>query len=255
MRIHSLQSALGAKLNNCEGVVESWNAATCRWQVRITGVGTKAIRDENLEPLNPGSGGMKAPDSASDTIAIYRLLCQDGVTAVHESDFQAVMQRLLPQNEEQVKKFFWLLPKCPDGKVDVPEALAQLERGFDQTLRAGQLPGGTKIPAPKLMPTIKETITPGLAGGPATPNFVAGPGKPRRAPVPSPSPRAAQAGQIGHNPRGEAAVLRLSQHLLGRRSPGPGVDVLRLFARNPDVVTLEEAGLSVVVLRVGCQSR
>ena len=107
VRVHSLQSALGAKLNGCEGVVESWNAATCRWQVRISGVGVKAIRDENLEPLNPG---MKGPDSnsTSETISIYRLLCQDGVTAVHETDFQAVVQRLLPQSQEQMKKLLCL---------------------------------------------------------------------------------------------------------------------------------------------------
>ena len=106
VRVHSLQSALGAKLNGCEGVVESWNAATCRWQVRISGVGAKAIRDENLEPLNPGA---KGPESGtSDTISIYRLLCQDGVTAVHETDFQAVVQRLLPQSQEQMKKLLYL---------------------------------------------------------------------------------------------------------------------------------------------------
>lgn len=252
VRIHSLQSALGAKLNHCEGVVESWNAATCRWQVRITGVGTKAIRDENLEPLNPGGsggGGVRSDANGSDTIAIYRLLCQDGVTAVHESDFQAVVQRLVPQNQEQLKKFFWLLPKCPDGKVDVPEALAQLERGFDQTLRAGQaLPGGAKVSAPKLMPTLSPQGGP--QGGLGPPNFVAGPGagKPRR---PGPSPANPAPAQAGHNARGEAALLRLSQHLLGRRSPGPGVDILRLFARNPDVATLEEVMEAVSVFPLG----
>ena len=119
VRVHSLQSALGAKLNGCEGVVESWNAATCRWQVRIGGVGVKAIRDENLEPLepleplNPGMKGSPSPDSrshlgTSETISIYRLLCQDGVTAVHETDFQAVVQRLLPQSQEQMKKLLCL---------------------------------------------------------------------------------------------------------------------------------------------------
>ena len=109
VRVHSLQSALGAKLNGCEGVVESWNAATCRWQVRISDVGVKAIRDENLEPLNPGVKGSGNEHGTSDTIAIYRLLCQDGVTAVHEADFQAVVQRLLPQSQEQMKK---LLSNC-----------------------------------------------------------------------------------------------------------------------------------------------
>ena len=109
VRVHSLQSALGAKLNGCEGVVESWNAATCRWQVRISDVGVKAIRDENLESLNPGMKGPGSEHGTSDTIAIYRLLCQDGVTAVHETDFQAVVQRLLPQSQEQMKK---LLSNC-----------------------------------------------------------------------------------------------------------------------------------------------
>lgn len=109
VRIHSLESALGAKLNGCEGVVESWNAATCRWQVRISAVGLKAIRDENLEPLHPGKGPPETRESrTSDTISIYRLLCHDGVTAVHETDFQGVVQRLLPQSQEQIKKFLYL---------------------------------------------------------------------------------------------------------------------------------------------------
>jgi hypothetical protein len=139
----------------------------------------------------------------------------------------------------------WLLPKCPDGKVDVPEALAQLERGFDQTLHAGnQTPLGgfnTKTPAvPKLMPT----LNPGPPMG----------GKHRHGLAPTPSPVAAQArqGPAGHHARGEAVLLRLSQRLLGKpRSPGPGVEVFRLFARNPDVVTLEEVMEAVSVLPLG----
>ncbi|CAE7369343.1 unnamed protein product [Symbiodinium natans] len=166
VRIHSLQSAMGAKLNGCEGVVETWNAATCRWNVRIAGVGVKSIRDEHLEQLNPGaSGAPKAPASTTgtDTIAIYRLLCKDGVTAVHESDFQAVVQRLLPQSEEQHKKLLWLLPKCPDGKVDIPEALSQLEKGFEQTAQPGTTLAGGIGRAPV-----------GMAGGPPVP-LVPGP--------------------------------------------------------------------------------
>eukprot|EP00438_Fugacium_kawagutii_P025836 Skav200514 [mRNA] locus=scaffold450:492562:495352:- [translate_table: standard] len=246
VRIHSLESALGAKLNGCEGVVESWNAATCRWQVRISAVGLKAIRDENLEPLHPGTKGPEARETrSSDTISIYRLLCHDGVTAVHETDFQGVVQRLLPQSQEQIKKFLWLLPKCPDGKVDVPEALAQLERGFDQTLQAGNVPVGgvTKTPAvPKLMPT--------LSPGPP----MAGRQRPHPgAPIPSPVASHQRQGPApGAHAKGEAVLLRFSQHLLGKpRAPGPGVDVLRLFARNPDVVTLEEVMEAVSVLPLG----
>ncbi|CAE7340591.1 NEK1 [Symbiodinium sp. CCMP2592] len=184
-----LQSAMGAKLNGCEGIVETWNAATCRWNVRIAGVGVKSIRDEHLEQLNPGAFGapkMPASSTGTDTIAIYRLLCKDGVTAVHESDFQAVVQRLLPQSEEQHKKLLWLLPKCPDGKVDVPEALSQLEKGFDQTTQPGATLAGGVGRAPV------------AAGGPPVP-LVPGPlnpaqGRPRntglRGPGGLPSPMA-----------------------------------------------------------------
>ena len=122
----------------------------------------------------------------------------------------------------------------------MPEALAQLERGFDQTLHAGNGPlgGVTKTPAvPKLMPTLSPG--PPMAGKPR--GF---PG----APMASPVARQAPAGHA----KGEAVLLRLSQHLLGKpRAPGPGVEVLRLFARNPEVVTLEEVMEAVSVLPLG----
>eukprot|EP00439_Symbiodinium_sp_Y106_P082518 s1601_g21.t4 len=378
VRIHSLQSAMGAKLNGCEGIVETWNAATCRWNVRIAGVGVKSIRDEHLEQLNPGAFGapkMPASSTGTDTIAIYRLLCKDGVTAVHESDFQAVVQRLLPQSEEQHKKLLWLLPKCPDGKVDVPEALSQLEKGFDQTTQlpgatlaggVGRAPVGAGGPPVPLVPGPLNPAQggrprntglrgPGSLPSPMAPNptscssklrtrvfcqpppcwiafsafswaqalgrtnqlrllansdiqfctsntpslnfcAVAAPyaGLTRRADM-SPAHRdtltltkakeqvmqlvekakaavsemrggvgqpAAPTGgtaagqtsnpQNGGTGRAEAALLRLSQHLLGRaRAPGPGVDVLRLFARSPDVTTLEEVMEAVSVLPLG----
>ena len=136
----------------------------------------------------------------------------------------------------------WLLPKCPDGKVDVPEALAQLERGFDQTMQAGNVPlaGVTKTPAvPKLMPTLNP-------GPPLMGSKLRHPPSPSRVHANRPVP----AGQ--NHAKGEAVLLRLSQHLLGKpRSPGPGVDVFRLFARNPDVVTLEEVMEAASVLPLG----
>jgi len=270
VRIHSLQSAMGAKLNGCEGIVETWNAATCRWNVRIAGVGVKSIRDEHLEQLNPGAFGapkMPASSTGTDTIAIYRLLCKDGVTAVHESDFQAVVQRLLPQSEEQHKKLLWLLPKCPDGKVDVPEALSQLEKGFDQTTQTGATLAGGVGRAPvgaggPPVPLVPGPLNPAQGGRPRNTGLRGPGGLPSpMAPNPVGQPAAPTGGtaavqtsntQNGGTGRAEAALLRLSQHLLGRaRAPGPGVDVLRLFARSPDVTTLEEVMEAVSVLPLG----
>jgi len=50
----------------------------------------------------------------------------------------------------------------------------------------------------------------------------------------------------------EVALLRLSQKLIGRgSSPGPGVDLLRLFAAQPDEVRVEELNEAVSVSPLG----
>eukprot|EP00931_Biecheleriopsis_adriatica_P053671 TRINITY_DN31477_c0_g1_i1.p1 TRINITY_DN31477_c0_g1~~TRINITY_DN31477_c0_g1_i1.p1 ORF type:complete len:1272 (-),score=235.41 TRINITY_DN31477_c0_g1_i1:38-3853(-) len=299
VRVRGLQSATGAKLNGSEGVVESWNAATCRWNVRFKSPnGTKSIRDEHLEPL--GQSAAPPPSSTSggngpDTIALYRLLCQDGATAAAESSFGTVLQRLLPQtSEEDRRRLYLLLPKCPDGKIDVPEALSQLEKGFsagDQTLHLGAtlagglgrgggsptklLPGpqhvghpvgsrptphwGTPMkPTPSMpnpMSPISPARVPGAVGSPRGVNSTPGvamstPGpamSPGMSPAMSPGPSMG-----GSSPAAQAAMLRLAQRLLGRqRAPGPGVEVLRLFASRADSLSLEEAMEAVSVLPLG----
>ena len=106
--------------------------------------------------------------------------------------------------------------------MNVTEDLNQLQGGFDQFFA---IPKAMLVP--KLMPSLHQGP---MNGGPTK----------RRAP-PGPATPSAASGS-----RSEAILLRLSQHLLGRRSPGPGVDLFKLFARNLEVVTLEEAPAEVL---------
>lgn len=57
VRVHGLTSFEGSKINGCEGIVERWDAASCRWVVKISSNGMlKSIRDENLEPSQGAAG-------------------------------------------------------------------------------------------------------------------------------------------------------------------------------------------------------
>jgi len=291
VRVHGLQSAAGSKLNGSEGVVEKWDAATCRWVVKV-GAAVKSVRDEHLEATSPGAATAVLSASSSDTIAIYRLLCTDGVTAVLESKFQSLLKRLLPGlAETDHKRLFLLLPKCPDGKIDVPEALSQLASSFkggEQTLHLGQtLPQGTTLlggratgiggaspsklvpgrlnPGPPVGPGARHAtpawgpspMKTAMPSSPLSPTRVPGSvGSPRGGATPNMSPGPSMMLGVGNasgsSSRAEAVLLRLAQRLFGRaRAPGPGIDVLRLFSARPDAISLDEFMDAVSVLPVG----
>eukprot|EP00930_Biecheleria_cincta_P096764 TRINITY_DN8855_c0_g1_i1.p1 TRINITY_DN8855_c0_g1~~TRINITY_DN8855_c0_g1_i1.p1 ORF type:complete len:1259 (+),score=208.04 TRINITY_DN8855_c0_g1_i1:84-3860(+) len=290
VRVHGLQSAAGAKLNGCEGVVDKWDAAACRWVVKISGV-MKSIKDEHLESLgsaaSPGPGG-SGPGGDQDTIAIYRVLSEGGTSASLEGNFTAVCQRLLPSLvDSDLKRLILLLPKCPDGRVDVPEALSQLANGFnhsEQTLHlgatlAGAVPKGGVGSPPKLVPgpmdknssfagrhvppwgasPLKSAMSPmspsrvpGSVASPRgekTPGMSPGPGM---SPVLGMPRGGGSSASDGGGSRAEAALLRLAQRLLGKqRAPGPGIEILRLFAARPESLHLDELMEAVSVLPLG----
>lgn len=292
VRVHGLQSAAGAKLNGCEGLVDKWDAAACRWVVKIAGV-MKSIKDEHLESLgsaaSPGPGGTGSGGD-QDTIAIYRVLSEGGTSASLEGNFMATCQRLLPSlMEADLQRLMLLLPKCPDGRVDVPEALSQLANGFnlaEQTLHlgatlAGGIPKGGMGSPPKLVPgpldknqafanrhvppspwngsPMKSTISPlspsRVPGAVTSPRGEKTPGMspgPAMSPVPGLPGSVGSAGSDSGGSRAEAALLRLAQRLLGKpRAPGPGTDVLRLFAARPESLYLDDLMEAVSVLPLG----
>lgn len=309
VRVHGLQSNVGAKLNGCEGIVDKWDAATSRWVVRFSDGTFKSVRDENLEALRPStsasanvapSSSSSSPSGVPDTNALYRLLCEDGETAVLESRVLDVVKRLQPHlDEKERRQLLVLLPKSPEGRVDVPEALAQLVSQLlsdqNQTLRAGQgmpnlhvpprtvrsgPPGG--LPGPPVGPTLLPWVNSPTARNPGTgatqmdvpgtipsPRANVGRGWEGASPGPSvasaSSPKHGAGGNNGNNAGGaaqapsraegarvEMALLRFAQHLLGKpSSPGPGVDVLKLFAQKATEIRLEELLDAVSVLPLG----
>eukprot|EP00929_Paragymnodinium_shiwhaense_P110936 TRINITY_DN7828_c0_g1_i2.p1 TRINITY_DN7828_c0_g1~~TRINITY_DN7828_c0_g1_i2.p1 ORF type:complete len:1317 (-),score=283.86 TRINITY_DN7828_c0_g1_i2:119-4069(-) len=156
VRVQGLQSAVGQRLNGSEGIVDKWDSQACRWVVRLPDGSLKSIRDENLlvlrHPTAPGTpmsqqGGLSAA-GLPDTTALYRLLCEGGDTAIPEEQFNKVLRKLSPAlTEGDLQKLMLLLPKSLEGRVDIPEALAQFvtnAAAAEQTLRMGG--AGPRLP-------------------------------------------------------------------------------------------------------------
>jgi serine/threonine protein kinase len=303
VRVQGLQSAVGVKLNGCEGIVKEWDSASCRWVVRLEKGELKSIRDEHLHLVRPAPGG--APGGVDggtgcDTTALYRVLCEGGET-VPEASFLASVQRMLPKlTEAERRKLLLLLPKSADGSIDVPEVLAQFFVGNvgDQTMlqtmgrplisgpspaptggQVGPGPGYRPQSSPNRGPVIQGSMArpsppqrhaPGL--GPSPPSATRGQA-PNSVPGSVPSPRSdpisptkasqhqqktfGRGGNEGAPSEGdrvhaEVALLRLSQKLLGRpAAPGPGADLLRLFASRPNEVRVDELCEAVSVSPLG----
>jgi Ca2+-binding EF-hand superfamily protein len=283
VRVQGLQSAVGVKLNGSEGVVDKWDASNCRWVVRLPHGELKSIRDEHLHVLRPApsSGG-----PVEDTTAVYRLLCEGGEsgaeTAVPEANFLSAAKGLLPKmTDAEWRRLLLLLPKSADGRVDVDEVLTHFLVGgslSDQTLQMGgplfpPAGGAAQVfPGPNFQPTASPSRAPGqLPQGRANaapqttpphrgpqPNLVPGSVQSPRSPVLPPRGdnfgHNAERGQVSASERAhaEVALLRLAQKLMGRpAAPGPGVDLLRLFAAQPDEVRLEELFEAVSVSPLG----
>jgi len=284
VRVQGLQSASGKMLNGCEGVVDKWDPTTCRWFVKLHGDVTKSIRDENLLVLRPGV----APAGTQETAGLYRMLCQGGDQAVPEERFLSVVQRLLPSlTEAERRKLVPLLPKTQEGGIDAPEALAQFAGGnqLDQTRMAGPpLPGAASpaptrrtAPSPMLSPPVPTMASTAGGGGfrpsppgglPGSVSSPRGPGRPMplgafgAGPGPGGGGSSSSTAPVNAGPpvgqdrvRAEVALLRLAQRLMGVHAsvPGPGVDVLRLFASptHIDEVRLDDLLDAASVLPLG----
>mmetsp|Transcript_5905 Transcript_5905/g.14625 ORF Transcript_5905/g.14625 Transcript_5905/m.14625 type:complete len:884 (+) Transcript_5905:1-2652(+) len=287
VQIQGLHSAAGVKLNGCEGVVDRWDASTCRWFVRLTDGTCKSIRHEHLRLVR------SAPDKGSvaginhnfpDTSALYRVFCASGDTALLEQDFLAIVGRLMPLlDSTQKRRLLLLQPKSPEGRVDIPEVLAQLAVPLlgDQTIgvagpgllphRMPTMPLGKPVPGPDFgAAPAGPSLQP--RWGAASPTRAAVAQSPTRVPGVVPSPRGhvppQSSGTIGGpgsggggsapssigpaRQRAEMALLRLAQRLLGRPgAPGPGLDALRLFALQVEEVRTEELLDAVSVLPLG----
>lgn len=140
VKVQGLTSVAGLKLNGCEGIVDKWDPANCRWVVKMSNDVLKSIRDEQLLVLRAAAAQAPGtlPGGVPDSAALYRLLCEGGETAVPVERFLAVVQSLLPRlGEENYRNLMLLLPKSPDGRVDTPEVLAQFVGPAlgEQTLR------------------------------------------------------------------------------------------------------------------------
>mmetsp|Transcript_49388 Transcript_49388/g.89391 ORF Transcript_49388/g.89391 Transcript_49388/m.89391 type:complete len:1256 (+) Transcript_49388:108-3875(+) len=285
VRIQGLQNAVS--LNGCEGIVDHWDASSCRWVVKIGANQLKAIRDENIQVMRPAPSS--AASGAGDSTALCRELCEGGETAVPEEKFFAVVDKLLPNlSQPDHRKLLLLLPKSSDGRIDVPEVMAHFLAGpmADGTVNlggplfAGSSPAGTvrdvapgpdwrpgQASSPSRQPTFQRPAPPQRK--PVTP----GPGPPGRGPLPNsvPSPRSSPASPSRERGFGrggpsnalpqpnrlhaEVWLLRLAQRLLSPRNAGkvegPGVDVLRLFAARPDELRLDSLLDAVSVLPLG----
>merc|ERR1712190_672182 len=100
------------------------------------------------------------------------MLCECGQTAILEDHFLNVVEKLLPTiDSADRRRLLLLLPKSPEGRIDVPEVLSQLVSGCtnEQTmtvvgrgLPTQQSPpraGGTqKLPGPDLQPPVSTTL-------------------------------------------------------------------------------------------------
>lgn len=276
VRLKNLTSPVGIKLNGAEGVVDSWDPQTSRWTVKLGDGMFKTMTDANLEVIQPamvksGSSSKSAVRSGVETAAIYRRLCAGGETAVPEERFLAVVRKLLPDlSDAERRDLLLMLPKTPDGRVDVPEVLAQYVtssppdkgRGLGKMAPAAapKVQTASKmLPGPEIKPLNGHArASNGFGGGEdgaSLPGAVPDAAGTAQRFVHAPS---AARGSNGSPDKGkdrfraEVALLRLAQRLQGKpAAPGPGLDVLRLFASSRGELTLEDLLDAVSVLPLG----
>eukprot|EP00928_Gymnodinium_smaydae_P044997 TRINITY_DN30036_c0_g2_i1.p1 TRINITY_DN30036_c0_g2~~TRINITY_DN30036_c0_g2_i1.p1 ORF type:complete len:1328 (+),score=272.84 TRINITY_DN30036_c0_g2_i1:291-3986(+) len=282
VRVRGVQSAVGGgALNGAEGTIERWDATSCHWVVRLSDGTTKGVRDHHLVVTQPAAAGTVAyPNAVPATTAIYRLLCSGGDTAVPEYRFLDVVRELLPSLSEAERcRLLLLVPKCPEGRVDVPEVLSRIAAGPARPPVPGADPRGypsagglghfssrgvqrsadgrqtSKRHVNFAVPLPVAVAVPGAVPSPR-PATSPPPAMSRRPPPASPAPSGVPtAGGSSNEQAAQAALLRLAQRLIGNNASceGPGLDTLRLFAQasRPTHLRQEELLDMVSVLPLG----
>eukprot|EP00929_Paragymnodinium_shiwhaense_P037787 TRINITY_DN2006_c0_g1_i1.p1 TRINITY_DN2006_c0_g1~~TRINITY_DN2006_c0_g1_i1.p1 ORF type:complete len:1292 (-),score=303.91 TRINITY_DN2006_c0_g1_i1:302-4177(-) len=298
VRVQGLSCALGKRLNGSEGVIDKWDASACRWAVRCSDGSISTFSDEHLV-VTRASSASTDPQAIPETYALYRMLVENGETAVPDYRFFDVVRRLLPElTEAQRCRLLLLVPKCPEGRIDVPELLSQLVHGTkvgEQTLKKTLLPTLPAFTTPEKpvkkpqrppmsalevspnpdfrLQTSKRLPTPQIDVGSAVKGRSPATSVPGTVPSPrvcitgfakspSPVPRSKLAAST-NVPAGSKAtgderfravvgLFRLAQRLKSLASgPGPGVEVLRLFAAQPYEMRMEDFLDAVSVLPLG----
>ncbi|CAE7271404.1 PGR3 [Symbiodinium sp. CCMP2456] len=119
-----------ARLNGEKGALESWNASSNRWNVRLRSGEVKAIRPENLEEVAGGYGSQKAPTSTAESLQDDPPLLEIWSRHRDNSERAKAAKKLLGGIDAPLQKLDLTVP---------PELLEQAKRS-----RAGGLAGGTE---------------------------------------------------------------------------------------------------------------
>eukprot|EP00439_Symbiodinium_sp_Y106_P073506 s1009_g13.t2 len=119
VRVQGLTGDSAARLNGEKGALESWNASSNRWNVRLRSGEVKAIRPENLEEVAGGYASQKAPTHTAESLQDDPPLLEIWSRHRENSERAKAAKKLLGGMDAPLQKLDLTVP---------PELLEQVKR-------------------------------------------------------------------------------------------------------------------------------